>query len=191
MTIEVQASDITQDGSIKLTVDGKAITFVKESDLGAVKAQLKDKDGEVSTLQTKLADSVTKADESHQDVLKERASKKTFEEEAGKSATLSTEVEGLKTKVADLEKVGGERDTKLTERLRGILTTGYKIDGEKIKDMALDALEQTERTLILTGVTPIPAKYDGGGGGGSGTDNLEGKSALALATMGYENSNKK
>ncbi len=185
MTIEVQASDITQDGSIKLTVDGKAITFVKESDLGAVKAQLKDKEGEVSTLQTKLADSVTKADESHQDVLKERASKKTFEEEAGKSATLSTEVEGLKTKVADLEKVGGERDTKLTERLRGILTTGYKIDGEKIKDMALDALEQTERTLILTGVTPTPAKYDGGGGGGGDTDELKGKSALALATMGY------
>ncbi|KKM62423.1 hypothetical protein LCGC14_1521890 [marine sediment metagenome] len=191
MTIEVQASDITQDGSIKLTVDGKTITFVKESDLGAVKAQLKDRDGEVSTLQTSLASANVKVDESHQDVLKERASKKTFEEEAGKSATLSTEVEGLKTKVADLEKVGGERDTKLTERLRGILTTGYKIDGEKIKDMALDALEQTERTLILTGVTPTPAKYDGGGGGGGGADDLKDKSPLALAAMGYENSNKK
>ena len=185
MTIEVQANDITQDGSIKLTVDGKTITFVKESDLGAVKAQLKDKDSEVSTLQSSLATANTKADESRQDVLKERASKKTFEEEAGKSATLVTEVEGLKTKVADLEKVGGERDTKLSERLRNILTTGFKIDLEKIKDMPLGDLEKTEQTLILTGVTPTPANYDGKGGGGGNTDELKDKSPMALAAMGY------
>ncbi len=192
MTIEAQANDISQDGSVTIKVDGKSTEYVKKSDLGAVKVQLKDKETEVSTLQTKLADANTKFDTEHQEVLKVRTASGQFEKDAGKSATLTTEVEGLKTKMADLEKAGGERDTKLTERLRNILTTGYKIDAEKIKDMPLEDLEKTEQTLILTGVQPAPANYDGKGGGGqAGPGGLEGKSPLALATMGYEASKPK
>lgn len=192
MSVEIQASDITQDGTISLKLDGKDIKFVKESDLGAVKAQLKDKDGEVTKLQTDLATANTKASDSHQEVLKERASKETFEKDAGESATLKTKVEELTTEVTGLKTSSGEKDTKLTERLRAILTDGYKIDKEKIKDMALDDLEKTEATLVLTGVKPTPANYDGKGGGeGSPTDDLKGKSPLALAVLGYSEKPKK
>ena len=48
MTINVSAEDMNQDGTISATVDGKTIKLVRESDLGAVKAQLRDKEGEVT-----------------------------------------------------------------------------------------------------------------------------------------------
>ena len=54
------------DGSLTIKGDdGKNMKYVKESDMGAVKAQLKDKGDEVSTLQTKLADANTKFDTEH------------------------------------------------------------------------------------------------------------------------------
>ncbi len=191
MTIEIQASDLNQDGSVSVTIDGKSVKLVKESDLGAVKAQLKDKGDEVTKLQTDVASVNMKVSDYHQDVLKERASKETFEKSAGESDTLKTEVEGLKTKVADLEKAGGENATKLTDRVKLILTDGFKVDPEKIKEMALEDLERTEQALILTGAVPKPANYDGkGGGSGSSPDDLAGKSPLALATLGYEQDNK-
>ena len=191
MSIEAQADNLNQDGSITIKVDGKEVKFVKEADLGAVKVQLKDKETEVTTLQTKLADANTKFDTEHQEVLKVRTASEQFEKDAGKSATLTTEVEGLKTEVASLKTASGEKDTQLTERLRNILTTGYKIDAEKIKDMSLEDLKNTEKTLILTGVQPAPALYDGkGAGGDGGADALKEKSPLGLFTMGYEQSGK-
>ncbi len=183
--IEIQASDHNTDGSLTVKVDGKDIKYVLQSDLGAVKASQKTSEGEVSTLQASLATANAKADDAHQEVLKERAAKQSFETEAGKSTALVTEVEGLKTKVTDLEKVGGEQSTKFTERLRGILTDGFKIDPEKIKDFTLTQLEQTEQTLLLTGAKAQPAQFDGPGGGNGSAGNLQGKSPLALGTLGY------
>lgn len=192
MTEENQAYTVNTDGSISIKEDGKSIKYVKESDMGAVKAQLKDKEGEVTKLTSSLADSVTKYDTSHQDVLKERAAREQFEKDAGESTTLKEKVTELETKMADLTKVGGERDTSLTERIRKSLTDGYKVDADKIKDMSLVDLEKTEATLVLTGVQAAPANYDGKGNGGTNTaEDLKGKSPLALAAMGYETSNKK
>ena len=192
MSIDTQADNFNQDGSITLKVDGSSVKYVKESDLGAVKVQLKDKEGEVTKLQTSLASANTKADTSHQSLLQERAAKEQFETKANESDTLKTKVGELTTEVAGLKTSSGETATRLTERVRKTLTDGYKIDAEKIKDMALDKLLDTENTLILTGVKPAPANYDGkGGSGGSPADELKGKSPLALATMGYAQSKDK
>lgn len=190
MTIEATAGDHNQDGSITIKMDGKDTKYVLESDLGAVKSGLKDKEGEVSKLQTSLANANTKADESHQDVLKERAAKEVAEKSASGSATLQTKVGELETELAGIKTSGESLTTKLTDRLRKNLADGYKIPADKIKDMALEDLEKTEATLILTGVTPAAANYDGKGAGGAGGGGLEGKSPLALATMGYEQSGK-
>ena len=191
MTIEAQAGDIAQDGSVTIKVDGKNVKFVKESDLGAVKSALTGKETEVSKLQADLATANTKYDTEHQETLKERAARETAEKDSKENATLKTQVGELTTKVADLTKVGGEHANKLTEQTRSRLITGYKIDAEKIKDMALEDLERTEANLILVGAKPTPANYDGRGAGGEGTpSSLEGKSPLALAVMGYEESNK-
>lgn len=185
--LEATAGDLHQDGSVTIKVDGKDVKFTKESDLGAVKSALKDSEGEVTKLQANLATANTKYDDSHQDVLKERAAKEVAESTGKESAAWKEKAEELTTKMADLEKVGGETVTKLTDRVRAGLVDGYKINADKVKDMALEDLEKTEANLILVGARPAPANYDGkGGGGGDTTSALEGKSPIALASMGYD-----
>lgn len=187
-----QAYTTNQDGSISIKGDdGKTVKYVRESDLGAVKVQLKDKEGEVSKLQTDLANTTTKYDTEHQEVLKVRASNEELDKGAKEGSAWKTKAEGLETQVADLTKVSGEAATKLTERLMTHLKTTYKVGDDKLKDKALPELEQIESAFILTGVVPAAANYDGkGSGDGSGGD-LTGKGPLALARMGYEDSNKK
>jgi len=185
-----QAYTTNQDGSISIKMDGKTLKYVLESDLGAVKGALKDKESEISKLQAELAGTVSKYDTAHQDVLKERAAKELLEKDAKEGAGYKEKLTELETKLADLSKVSGETQTKLTERLREHLKTTYKIDEAKLVDKALSDLENIESTLQLTGAVPAQANYDGKGGNGGGASSLEGKSPLALATMGYEQRNK-
>jgi len=190
--MDVQADDINQDGSITITLDGKKIKFVRESDLGAVKVQLKEREGELTKFQTDLANANTKYDGEHQELLKVRASHEELEKSAGESATYKQQVEDLTKQMAGLKETSGGLETRYTERLRTQLTEGFKVDAEKIKDKGLADLETIEQTLILTGYQPAPANYDGkGGGGGAPAGSLVGKSPLALATMGYEENTKK
>lgn len=193
MTTDNLTYTVNTDGSITIKgEDGKSLKYVKESDLGAVKVQLKDKEGEVTKLQTDLAGATTKYDESHQDVLKERAAKEQLGKDAQEAGTLKTKVDELTTEVAGLKTSSGETATKLTERVRTFLETAYKVPKEKLEGKALADLETIESTLQLTGVATVPANYDGkGGGGGDRADDLKGKSPLALATIGYEESAKK
>ena len=191
MSIEIQAGNLNQDGSVTIKLDGKDIKFVKESDLGAVKAQLKDRDGELTGFQSKLTELTAKYDEEHQSVLKERTAREQFEKQAQEGAIHVKKVEELTTKLAGLEKSSGDLSTRYAERLRNQLSSAYKIDAGKIKDQPLDELERIEKTLQLTGVHALPANYDGkGAGGGSGTG-FEGKSPMQLATMAYADSDKK
>jgi len=191
MSIEATAGDLNKDNSITIKVDGKDAKYVLESDLGAVNSAKEKLEGEVTKLQANLATANTKYDESHQDVLKERAAKEVAEKEGKESATLKEKVGELETKMADLTKVGGETTTKLTDRVRKGLVEGYKIDAEKVKDMALEDLEKTEANLVLVGAKPAPANYDGkGDGAGHSTDDLKDKSGISLFQMGYEESGK-
>ena len=57
-----QGFETNKDGSITIELDGKKVKFVKESDLGAVKAGLKEKEDEITKLQTGLANANTKYD---------------------------------------------------------------------------------------------------------------------------------
>ncbi|KKN75148.1 hypothetical protein LCGC14_0383070 [marine sediment metagenome] len=191
MTMEATADDIAQDGSIGIKVDGKTVKYVKESDLGAIKSASEGKDREVSDLQAKLATANSKYDTERQSVLQERAAKEVAEKEGKESATHKTRVGELETELAGLKTSSGEALIKLTDRVRTGLVDGYKIDAEKVKDMALGELESTEANLILVGAKPAPANYDGkGGGAGSSSSDLEGKTPLALATIGYETTKK-
>ncbi len=191
MTIEATAGDIAQDGSVTIKVDGKSVKYVKEADLGAVKSASAGFEKDVSDLQAKLATANTKYDTEHQETIKERAAKETAVKTSGESATLKTKVEELTTEVAGLKESSGKAITDLTERVRKSLVEQYKIEPDKVKDMALEDLVKTEENLILIGAKPAPADYDGkGGDGGSSPDALAGKSPLALATMGYEEKKK-
>ena len=187
MSIEAQADSLNQDGSITIMIDGKGVKFVKDSDLGAVKSALTAKETEVSKLQTDLANTNTKFDTEHQFLLQERTAKEQFEKGANESEAHKTKVGELETKMADLSKASVETEASLAERIRITLVQGYKVDAEKIKDMALPELVSTEKTLQLTGVAPAPANYDGAGPGGGGpSGSLEGKTPFQLAAMHYE-----
>ena len=181
-----QGFETNKDGSITVELDGKKVKFVKESDLGAVKAALQEKEGEVTKLQTNLAGVNTKYEGEHQEFLKVRASHEELEKSAGESATYKQQVEDLTKEMAGLKEASGKYETKLAERLRLQLTEGYKMDPEKIKDKGLADLENIEQTLVLTGYKPVPANYDGKGGGTGPVSSLQGKSPLALGIMGYE-----
>lgn len=188
---ENQAYTTNQDGSISISVGGKTVKYVLESDLGAVKVQLKDSQSEVTKLQTDMAGATTKFDTEHQLVLQERAAKEQFEKDAKEGITLKTKVVELETTVADLTKVGGETTTKLTEQLRTTLQTTYKVDPTKLEGKALTELESIHNALQLTGAAPAAANYDGKGGGDGAGGDLAGKTPLQLAAMGYEQSDKK
>jgi len=190
MSIENQGFEVNQDGSVTVTLDGKKVKFVKESDLGAVKAALKEKETEITNFQTNLANANTKYDGEHQELLKERASKGELEESARESATLKQQVEDLTKQMAGLKVTSGGLEAKYTERIRQQLVEGYKIEAEKIKDKGLADLENMEQTLALTGYKPAPANYDGRGGVSSAPNTLLGKGPLELAMIGYEDAKK-
>ncbi len=187
MSDENRTYTVNTDGSLTIKgEDGKSVKYVKESDLGAVKSQLKDKEGEVTKLQTDLAGVTTKYDTSHQDVLKERAAKEQLETDVKTAGVDKTKLEELTTELAGLKTSSGETATKLTERLRTFLETSYKVPKDKLEGKTLVEMETIESTLQLTGVATVPANYDGNrGAGGESVDALKGKSPLALATMGY------
>ena len=191
MPIDIQDGDMNQDGSITIKVDGKSVKFVRESDLGSVKVALEKRESEVTDLQAKLATANDKYNSEHQELLKERASKEELEKSAGEANTLKATVTELQSKLAETEKSSGDLSSKYTERLRSQLATSYKVDPEKIKDKSLADLELMEQTLSLVGPSINPANYDGkGGASGPTPEDLTGKSPMALATMGYEESGK-
>ena len=181
-----QGFETNKDGSITIELDGKKVKFVKESDLGAVKAGLKEKEDEITKLQTGLAGANAKYDGEHQELLKVRASHGELEKSAGESATLKQQVEDLTKQMAGLKETSGTLETKYAERLRAQLIHGYKIDQEKIKDKGLADLENMEQTLNLTGYKPLPANYDGKSGVTGPVSSLQGKHGLALFEMGYK-----
>ena len=188
MSIEISASDIHQDGTVTIRIDGKDVKFVRNSDLGAVKASLESKESEVTKLQASLADANTKYDVSHQEVLKERAAKEQLESGAAEHATSKVKVGELEKQVAELIESSGKTTQELTDRLRAHITATYKVGPEKIKDTTLEGLKSIENTFQITGVAPAAANYDGTMGNNGNNANLEGKSPLALATLGYEQS---
>ena len=183
---EISVLAVNKDGSVDLTMDGNKVRFVKESDLGAVKNGLKEKEDEITKLQTGLANANAKYDGEHQELLKVRASHGELEKSAGESATLKQQVEDLTKQMAGIKDTSGKLEVKYAERLRAQLIQGYKIDQEKIKDKGLADLENMEQTLNLTGYKPLPANYDGKGGVTGPVSSLQGKGALALFEEGYK-----
>lgn len=162
-----------QDGTFTINLDGKATKLVKESDLLAVKGASETARKEYESAQTKyqtdLAEANRVKDESHTQLLQERAAKEQLEKDAQEGANLKTKVGELETTNATLEQSRGKLEEELTGMKRSTLVTQFKVDEAKVKDMNLDQLRQTESSLQLVGVgNPKPANYDGGGGGAGG-----------------------
>lgn len=151
------------DGSFSLTfADGKIVKAVKESDLLAVKGGAEKKEGE---LLGQIAEANRKADETHQDLLKETTAREQFETKAQEGDTLKTKVSELETNLS----AAGESRKQLEEQLLGMtrthLTTFYQAGEDSVKDKDQVQLNNMVETLKALG-KKAPANYDGGGGGG-------------------------
>lgn len=170
---EPQTWTPNQDGTFTINLDGKATKLVKESDLLAVKGASetarKEYESTQAKYQTDLAEANRVKDESHTQLVQERAAKELLEKDAQEGANLKTKVGELETTNATLEGSRSKLEEELTGMKRSTLVTQFKVDEAKVKEMNLDQLRQTESSLQLVGVgNPKPANYDGGSGGAGG-----------------------
>jgi len=189
--LEIEATELGQDGSVELKVGGKKLRFVRESDLGAIKSAKEKMEEELEKLRTNLSTRTTEANEKHQELLKAQAI-------IEQSASLTTErdqlkasLEEMQSKVATLEESSGKTTQELAEMYRRELVTNYKVNADKIKDAPLETLRGHRATLSLLDTSSAPANYDGAGVAGGAPTSLTGKSPLQLATLGYEQSKAK
>jgi len=170
-----QTYQFEPDGSIKITVDGKSVKYVKESDLltvkGASEQSRNDYENQLAKHQADLAEANRLHDETKQTLLQERAAKEQLEAKAQEAATLTTKVGELEGQL-NAAKTSGEE---LTNELLGIKRTTFveqfKVDPEKVKEMDLNQLRDAEKHFTLVGFSPAPsqpARYDGGTGGVGG-----------------------
>ena len=171
---ETQTYATNTDGTISITSDGKAMRYVKESDLLAVKGASdtarKEYESNVAQHNTTLAEANRVKDETHQTLLKERAAHEQSESGLQELPTLRTKVGELETTNATLTEGSGKLTEELTGMKRSVFVTQYKVDPEKVKDMGLDQLREAEKNFSLVGFSPNvkPANYDGKVGAGNG-----------------------
>lgn len=189
--LQSQAGDFNQDGSITIEIDGQKIKFVKDSDLQAVKGGAKEVETERDSLRTQLATANSKYDSEHQSLLQLRTSHAELEKQVASNATTQEQLNALTSERDSLKESVTSYETKLTDRLKGILTTGYNVGTEKLEGKTLADLENMESVLTETGHNPKPANYDGAGvpGGGTGS-NKPFANPLQGAIAAYESSNK-
>jgi predicted RNase H-like nuclease (RuvC/YqgF family) len=190
--IEIQQTEIAQDGSITVTIGGQPVRMVKESDLGAVKARSATLETQVTNLQAQLATANTTKEELNQTWLREKAAREQAETAVSELPGVKTMLEQVQSELAASKEAGGVLTNKLTENIKATLVSNHKVDATKIASMDLPTLETTLSAYRLqSGNTTPLSNYDGATPPGGTPASVEGKSPLALAQMGYETSNKK
>ncbi len=156
------------DGSIDLPINGVSVRFVKESDLLAVKggSETKVKEWEVdkSKMNTDLAEANRLREESHSQLLQERAAKEQLVTNYSDYDTVKTKVGELETELGSTKESLGNLQTELAERLRQNLITGHGATEESIKEKNLDQLRNIEEAAKLLGAgsnAVKPANFGG------------------------------
>ncbi len=163
------------DGSVTIVADGKDIRYVKESDLLAVKGgsetKVREWEAEKTTLSTSLAEANRLREESHTELLQERAAKEQLVTGYSDYDTFKTKVGELEIELGSTKESFGKLQTELAERLRQNLITGHGATEEAIKEKSLDQLRNIEEAAKLLGngnKVPKPANFGGDRIPGSG-----------------------
>ena len=156
------------DGSVDLPINGTNTRFVKESDLLAVKggSETKAKEWEVdkSKFSTDLAEANRLREESHTQLLQERATKEQLVAGQADYDTFKTKVGELETELGSTKESFGKLQIELAERLRQNLITGHGATEEAIKEKNLDQLRNLEEAAKLLGAgsnVVKPANFGG------------------------------
>lgn len=160
-----------KDGAIAITVDGKHIRYVKESDLLAVKGASETTRSEsektIAAARAELDEHKRKSDEAHAKLLQEQARREQMEQSLRETDALKVKAGELETKYSAAETSRKSLEDELTGIKRTTFVEKYKVDSEKVNGMTLDQLREAEKHLSLVGFNPAskPANYDGGNGG--------------------------
>lgn len=171
----MELKDLTanNDGSFSVSIDGKLVRLVKESDLLAVKGateQIKEKyESQTSKLMTDLAEANRLRGEEHNLLLQEQAAKEKLLKDAQEAVTLKTKVGELESKLSTETTTHDSTKESLLNLMRDRFVNMYKVAPDKVKGMSLDQLREAEKNFALVGLgTSRSANYDGGAGGTGG-----------------------
>jgi len=164
------------DGSISIPVSGIPTRYVKESDLLAVKGSSETKvrewEGKESQLNTNLAEASRLREESHNQLLQERAAKEQLQGKYNDYDTIKTKVGELETSLNASKEVVGKHEIELAGRIRTSLMATYNVAEETLKDKDLSQLRNLEDAAKIIGPgknTNNKPKYDAAGGLGGGS----------------------
>jgi len=163
------------DGSINIPVNGTPTKYVKESDLLAVKGSSESKvrewEGKESQLNANLAEANRLREESHNQLLQERAAKEQLQGKYNDYDTIKTKVGELETELNTSKEAVGKHETELAGRIRTGLVATYNVAEDTLKDKDLSQLRNLEDAAKLIGPGKAEVKkpnYDGGAGGPGG-----------------------
>ena len=159
-----------EDGSVTVTIDGKATKYSKTSDLLGLKEKA---EKQVADLQTKVADANRVKDETHQNLLQATAAKEQLESKAQESVTLTEKVTELEGKLTAADESRKELGAQVkTTRVSNLATLTGKPE-DTFKEMDELQLKNFEDTLTAIGFKndrPKSAAFDNGSGGTEGVE---------------------
>src|SRR4030042_1322478 len=167
----VNTYKVNPDNSFTISVEGKDIRLVKESDLLAVKGSSDSTktqyENQVAQYKTQLEELTRARDTEHQGWLQEKAAREPLETQLKEFAVLKIKAGELETKHNASEKTRGELEEELTGIKRSTFIFTYNADKDKVNAMNLTQLREAEKGLIAAGVKPgaRPANNDDGRGG--------------------------
>ena len=166
---------VNQDGSFTVSLDGKPVKLVKESDLLAVKGGAESKE---AGYLTQLANANGEKGTAHAKWLEAQAAKEAVEAKLKELEPFKLQYEEAGKKLTAAE--AGSKQ--LRDRLLGIMKTTlmsqYGVKEDLLKDKALEDLEKLSEAakILVTGSKgngKTPANFDaaGGNGGAGGAGN--------------------
>lgn len=153
-----------------MTIDGKEVKVVPESDLLAVKGGLQSKvDQLIADHAKQMEDARKLADDNYQNLLKERGSHEELIKKFKELEPLPTKLQELQTLHETTTKKLTDTETAHTDLKRNYLKELYALPDDKLTGKSLEDLSLLETGLKAAGIKPRQGGgYDMGTGGGAG-----------------------
>ena len=168
------------DGSVNITVDGQSVRYVKESDLlnvkGGSEAKAREWETEKASYNTQLAEANRLRDETHQQLLEERAARERLTQSQADYDALKTKAGELESQLGSAKESVSKYEAELAGRLRATLISGYGASEEAIKEKSLEQLRNLEEAAKVFGTGSKgsrPANFDGGSGSNGAPESSE------------------
>ena len=183
-----------KDGTLIVGDGDKAVRYVKESDLIAIKEGRKSREDVAKEVEAAkagvLAEANAKLDAEHQKALQAEARVSSLEEQIAQSGGSAAELVKAKADLEAAKKSSEALGNKHLELKRSVIVATYGVPLATVATKNLAALDLYEEALKAVMGDKRLGNFAIGSGGGGGTGALQGKSPIDLARDAYASSNK-